>query len=137
MKRIVIALSLLCLSAAYAFAQTADGAGKQARDRLCCCRYCAGYTMEEIFDFDKTLGIVLEWAAKDGETLVVVTGDHATGGMTLLSGSIQDKRIRVNFSTSGHNGIFLPVFAWGPHSEDFVGVYENTELSNKIRNLIR
>ena len=97
----------------------------------------AGHTMEEVFDFDKTLGIVLEWAAKDGETLVIVTGDHATGGMTLLSGSIEEKRIRVNFSTTGHNGIFLPVFAWGPHSEDFVGVYENTELSDKIRKLIK
>ena len=97
----------------------------------------AGHTMEEVFDFDKTLGIVLEWAEKDGETLVVVTGDHATGGMTLLSGSIEEKRIRVNFSTTGHNGIFLPVFAWGPHSEDFVGVYENAELSDKIRRLIK
>ena len=97
----------------------------------------AGHTMEEVFDFDKTLGIVLEWAAKDGETLVIVTGDHATGGMTLLSGSIEEKRIRVNFSTTGHNGIFLPVFAWGHHAEVFVGVYENTELSNKIRNLIK
>jgi alkaline phosphatase len=97
----------------------------------------AGHTMEEIFDFDKTVGLVLEWAAKDGETLVVVTGDHATGGMTLLSGGIDEKRIRVNFSTTGHNGIALPVFAWGPHSEDFVGVYENTELSDKIRALIK
>ena len=97
----------------------------------------AGHTMEEIFDFDRTLGIVLEWAEKDGETLVVVTADHATGGMTLLSGSIAEKRIRVNFSTTGHNGIALPVFAWGPHSEDFVGVYENTELSDRIRKLIK
>lgn len=97
----------------------------------------AGHTMEEIFDFDKTLGIVLEWAAKDGETLVIVTGDHATGGMTLLSGSLDEKRIRVNFSTTGHNGIALPVFAWGPHSKDFLGIYENNELSNRIRALIR
>ena len=97
----------------------------------------AGHTMEEIFDFDRTLGIVLEWAAKDGETLVVVTGDHATGGMTLLSGSLPEHRIRVNFSTTGHNGICLPVYAWGPHSEDFVGVYENAELSQKIKNLIK
>lgn len=97
----------------------------------------AGHTMEEIFDFDKTVGLVLEWAAKDGETLVIVTGDHATGGMTLLSGDIDDKRIRVNFSTTGHNGIALPVFAWGPHSEDFIGIYENTELSDRIRALIR
>lgn len=97
----------------------------------------AGHTMEEIFDFDRTLGLVLEWAEKDGQTLVIVTADHATGGMTLLSGSIDDKRIRVNFSTTGHNGIALPVFAWGPHSEDFVGIYENTELSDRIRALIK
>lgn len=97
----------------------------------------AGHTMEEIFDFDRTLGIVLEWAEKDGETLVIVTGDHATGGMTLLSGSIDEKRIRVNYSTTGHNGIALPVFAWGPHSEDFIGIYENTELSDRIRALIK
>ena len=97
----------------------------------------AGKTMEEIFDFDRTIGVVLEWAAKDGETLVIVTGDHATGGMTLLSGSIDDKRIRVNYSTTGHNGIALPVFAWGPHSEDFIGIYENTELSDRIRALIK
>ena len=97
----------------------------------------AGHTMEEIFDFDRTIGLVLEWAAKDGETLIIVTGDHATGGMTLLSGSLNDKRIRVNYSTTGHNGIALPVFAWGPHSEDFIGIYENTELSDKIRALIK
>lgn len=97
----------------------------------------AGHTMEEIFDFDRTLGIVLEWAEKDGQTLVIVTADHATGGMTLLSGSVDEKRIRVNYSTTGHNGIAIPVFAWGPHSEDFVGIYENTELSDRIRALIR
>lgn len=97
----------------------------------------AGHTMEEIFDFDRTIGLVLEWAAKDGETLVIVTGDHATGGMTLLSGSLDEKKIRVNYSTTGHNGIALPVFAWGPHSEDFIGIYENTELSDRIRALIR
>ena len=97
----------------------------------------AGKTMEEIFDFDRTLGLVLEWAEKDGETLVIVTADHATGGMTLLGGSIDEKKIRVNYSTTGHNGIALPVFAWGPHSEDFVGIYENAELSDRIRALIK
>ena len=97
----------------------------------------AGKTMEEIFDFDRTLGLVLEWAEKDGQTLVIVTADHATGGMTLLGGSIDEKKIRVNYSTTGHNGVALPVFAWGPHSEDFIGLYENAELSDKIRALIK
>ena len=59
----------------------------------------AGITMEEIFDFDRAVGVALEWAAKDGETLVIVTADHATGGMTLLGGSIGEKSIKVNYST--------------------------------------
>ena len=88
-------------------------------------------------EFDKAVAAALDFAEKDGETLVVVTGDHATGGMTLLSGSLPENRIRVNFSTTGHNGILLPVYAWGPHSEDFIGVYENAELSQKIKNLIK
>ena len=68
---------------------------------------------------------------------MIVTGDHATGGMTLLGGSLDRQNIRVNYSTTGHNGIALPVFAWGPHSGDFVGVYENTDFSDKIRALIK
>ena len=96
-----------------------------------------GYALEELFDFDRSVGLVLEWAAKDGETLVVVTGDHSTGGMTLLDGNIEEQRACVNFSNDGHNGVALPVYAWGPHAADFVGIYENAELSNKIRNLIK
>ncbi len=96
-----------------------------------------GFVMEEIFDFDRTVGTVLEWAAEDGETLVVVTADHATGGMTLLAGSVKDQKVSVNFSNTGHNGVAIPVFAWGPHSEDFVGTYENAELSERIKKLIK
>lgn len=96
-----------------------------------------GYAVEEILDFDRTVGTVLEWAAEDGETLVIVTADHATGGMTLLDGSVAEQRVSVNFSNTGHNGVAIPVFAFGPHSEDFVGLYENAELSQKIKNLIK
>lgn len=96
-----------------------------------------GYVVEEILDFDRTVGTVLEWAAKDGETLVIVTADHATGAMTLLDGNIANQSVAVNFANDGHNGVALPVYAWGPHAEDFVGIYENAELSNKIKALIK
>ena len=100
-------------------------------------RQKVGYMAEELFDFDKTIGKVLEWAEKDGHTLVVVTADHGTGGITLVDGSLQDRTVNVHFSTKGHHGIVVPVFAWGPHAEDFGGVMENAELSNRIRKLIR
>jgi len=96
-----------------------------------------GHMAEELFDFDKTIGKVLEWAEKDGHTLVVVTADHGTGGITLVDGSLEDRTVNVHFSTKGHHGIVVPVFAWGPHAEDFVGVMENAELSNRIRKLIK
>ena len=100
-------------------------------------RQKVGYMAEELFDFDKTIGKVLEWAEKDGHTLVVVTADHGTGGITLIDGSLEDRTVNVHFSTKGHHGIVVPVFAWGPHAEDFGGVMENAELSNRIRKLIK
>ena len=96
-----------------------------------------GYAVEEILDFDRTVGVVLEWAAKDGETLVIVTADHSTGGMTLLGGNVKKQKVAVNFANDGHNGIALPVYAWGPGAEKFVGIYENAELSRKIREFIK
>ncbi|MBQ1648875.1 MAG: alkaline phosphatase, partial [Bacteroidales bacterium] len=84
-----------------------------------------------------TLGYVLEWAARDGQTLVVVTADHATGGLALLKGDLAAHSIKVNFATTGHNGIVVPVFAFGPHAEDFAGVHENSEIGKMIMNLIK
>ena len=96
-----------------------------------------GHMAEELFDFDKCIGKVLEFAEKDGHTLVIVTADHGTGGVTLVGGSLEDRSVKVHFSTKGHHGIVVPVFAYGPHAEDFVGVYENAELSNRIRKLMK
>ena len=100
-------------------------------------RQKVGYMAEELFDFDKCIGKVLEFAEKDGHTLVIVTADHGTGGLTLVGGSLEDRSVKVHFSTKGHHGIVVPVFAYGPHAEDFVGVYENSELSRKIFKLLK
>ena len=96
-----------------------------------------GFAVEEILDFDRTVGAVLEWAAKDGETLVIVTADHSTGAMTLLAGNVEGQSVAVNYANTGHNGVALPVYAWGPSAEKFVGIYENAELSQMIKEIIK
>ena len=102
-----------------------------------CHRQKVGYMAEELFDFDRTIGKVLKWAEKDGHTLVVVTADHSTGGLTLLGGSLEERNVKVHFSTKGHNGILVPVYAYGPHADEFSGIYENEELFRKISALMK
>ena len=92
---------------------------------------------EELFDFDRTVGKVLKWAEQDGHTLVIITADHATGGLTLVGGSLADRSVKVHFSTKGHNSILVPVYAYGPHAEEFAGVHENAEVAAIIRRLMK
>lgn len=92
--------------------------------------------MQETHDFDRTVGKILEWAAKDGETLVVVTADHETGGLTLVDGDKDKGEIKCKFSTTSHSGVMVPVYAFGPGSELFTGIYENTDIFHKIKSLL-
>ena len=102
-----------------------------------CHRNKVGQAVEELFDFDKTVGYVLEWAARDGQTLVVVTADHCTGGLTLLKGSLEERTVKVHFSTKGHDGIMVPVFAFGPGAEALAGVHENAEVAEIVHKLMK
>ena len=88
-------------------------------------------------DFDRMVGDALRFADADGETLVIVTADHETGGLTLTDGNIGKGYVLGNFSTNDHTGTPVPVFAYGPHAGDFRGVYSNTEIFYKILSLIK
>jgi alkaline phosphatase len=88
-------------------------------------------------DFDRVVGDAMRFADVDGETLVIVTADHETGGLTLLDGNISNGYIWGDFSTNDHTGTPVPVFAYGPHALDFRGVYSNTEIFNKLFRLIK
>jgi alkaline phosphatase len=95
------------------------------------------YTIEEMLDFDRTIGKVLEFAEKDGRTLVIVTADHETGGLTLTGGDMQTGEVTGRFTTRGHTGVMVPVFAYGPGAENFTGINENTSFYSKILNVLR
>ena len=90
------------------------------------------YIINEVLDFDKAIGEVLDFAIKDGNTLVIVTADHETGGYAINPGSTMDNLVTA-FTTKQHTAALIPVFAYGPSAELFAGIYENTAIHTKMR----
>ncbi|MDX1461610.1 MAG: alkaline phosphatase [Marinirhabdus sp.] len=93
------------------------------------------YLINELIDFDKTIGAVLDFAARNGETLVIVTADHETGGFTLSADEGNYNKIMASFSTTGHSATMVPVFAQGPGEEKFGGIYQNTKIFTLMKAL--
>jgi alkaline phosphatase len=94
------------------------------------------FLINEVLDFDKAIGKALEFAAKDGETLIIVTADHETGGLSLVDGDMKAGRTKGVFTTGEHTGVMVPVFSFGPGADHFTGIMENTDIPNKIRELL-
>ena len=101
------------------------------------------YVVTETLDFEKTVAAALDFAKKDGNTLVVVTADHETGGFALSAlkneetGASDYREIGPTFATSTHSATLIPVFAYGPGAEKFKGMYENTEIYHKMVALVK
>ena len=91
----------------------------------------------ETFSFDLAVAEALKFADQNGETLVVVTGDHETGGLVLLDGDEQTGRVMGVYVTNDHTPAMLPVYAYGPGAEKFTGVYRNTEIARRIKSMIK
>jgi len=88
--------------------------------------------LKELKDFDNAILQAYAFAKKDGQTLLIVTADHETGGLAINPGS-QMKKLELKFTTNGHTAAMVPVFAYGPGAEQFNGIYENTEIFYKMR----
>jgi len=86
----------------------------------------------ETIDMDQAVGEALAFAAKNDNTLVIVTADHETGGMALTRGSLTDRTVEAKYPTTGHTGVMVPVFASGAGAGKFGGVMENTEIFERM-----
>ncbi len=88
--------------------------------------------LDEMKDFTEAIREIMEWAKRDGETLVIVTADHETGGLAIEGGPGM-KNLDLKFNTNGHTGVMVPVFAYGPGAELFRGIYDNTMIYFKMK----
>lgn len=90
------------------------------------------YITNEVLDMDKAIGEAMAFAAKNKETLVIVTADHETSGLAIVGGNEKEGKIKAGFATKGHTAVMVPVLAFGPGSEEFCGFYQNTEIFKKM-----
>ncbi len=93
------------------------------------------YIISEVLDFDKAIEEALNFAQKDGNTLVVITADHETGGFS-INGRSKSGELSTAFTSKKHTADLIPVYAFGPGAEMFSGIYENTEIYYKMRKLL-
>ena len=94
------------------------------------------YVTNELADFDRAVKVALDFAKKDGKTLVIVLADHESGGLTLLDGDFKKHTVNANFSTLNHSAVPVMVFSYGPGANKFTGCYQNTAIFEKIKSLI-
>ncbi|MBT2571016.1 alkaline phosphatase [Planococcus sp. ISL-110] len=160
--------------------------------------------MSEMEDYDKAFQAAIKFAEEDGNTLVVATADHSTGGFSIgadgiynwfgepikaakrtpdfmaekivggagveetlseyidldltaeeidtvkkaaeggkyrdIDNSIEkifDKRSHTGWTTGGHTGEDVPVYAYGPASDKFAGQLDNTDHAKIIFDLLK
>lgn len=114
----------------------------------------------EVLDLGEAVDVAYQFYLQHpDETLIIVTADHDTGGITVgsekgyvlklseLEGqkrsmtadkSNEDKYEEMNekafigWTTTSHTGVAVPVYAIGAGSSNFTGRMDNTEISRKI-----
>jgi alkaline phosphatase len=96
----------------------------------------SNYIVEEMLDFDKTIEAAFDFAEKDGNTLVLVTADHETGGYSINGGSQKEGKVEGKFTSDYHTATMVPIFAYGPGAESFTGIMDNTEIFYKLKYLM-
>ena len=92
--------------------------------------------VRQVLLFDRAVKAALEFAEKDGATLVIVTADHETGGLVLLDGELSGKAMKVSWATKGHTPTPVMLYAFGPGSPTFTGVQHQEEVSRKIAKVL-
>lgn len=93
--------------------------------------------LAELRDFDGAIAAALDFARKDGTTLVVVTADHETGGLSLTGQRADGSDMQAHWSSGDHTANIVPLFAFGPASARFGGLHRNDEIGRMLKGLLR
>lgn len=101
-------------------------------------------------ELDRTVKIALDFAARTPGTLVLVVGDHETGGLAIENVDPNDEngsgeqsedtvaiahsnlKMVADWTTNGHTGAATPVTASGPGAQRLAGFIKNTQVHDAV-----
>jgi alkaline phosphatase len=84
--------------------------------------------LPEVVELSNAVTVALQWAKERDDTLILVTADHETGGLSIRRSLGAERYPEVRWSTTGHTGLNVPIYAWGPGAERVAGVLHNVEV---------
>ena len=88
--------------------------------------------LEEMNDFSSAIKEALDFAKKDGNTLVLVTSDHETGGMSVIRGNNSATELELGYTSTGHTPSPVGIFSFGPGAEFFGGIMNINHIGQKL-----
>lgn len=96
--------------------------------------------LAEMRDFNEAVAAAMDFADRTPGTLVIVTADHETGGVTIPANkedfTLSENGLQYQFSTGGHTGTMVPVYLYGAGADRIAGVMDNAELGRRIMELL-
>lgn len=111
--------------------------------------------LQALGELEKAVAVARNYAATHPDTLVVVTGDHECGGLTVEDTATSDESgdgisaedgpfpikgsgqsFNLDWTTSGHTGADVPVTAYGPLAEQFTGKHPNTHVHDVLAQVL-
>ena len=95
----------------------------------------------EMQGFMGAIEVAVEYAKSHEGTLVVVTADHETGGLSIVSAdanfNLSEQGVEYRWTTNGHSGVMIPIYLYGTANESINGIVENTDIANTLKGLIK
>ena len=94
----------------------------------------------EMLDFDAAIGVALEYQRRVPDVLILVVADHETGGLAIelaRDSTTRAERVVADYTTTGHTGQMIPLFASGPGAERFAGIIDNARVGQLLLEVAR
>lgn len=90
-------------------------------------------TIHEVLEFSASVKVALDWASTRDDTLVIVTSDHETGGLSVVKNNGSNTLPTVKWSTSGHTAVEVNAYVYGLYSELFSDISDNTDFNSVLK----